>query len=105
MAIFSFFKPPKNQSFDYKPRYWDPQKEELETRLKKAELRKEDTIAASKARIANRLRRGNAPYDPRLRQQEVRKANLRLLFIIVLLGFLAYILLNVYLPEIEEALR
>lgn len=105
MALFSFFNSPQNRSFDYKPRYWDPDKEALEEQLRQAEIRKEDTLEASKARISNSLRRkGGGQYNPGLRRKEVIKANTRLLMIIVLLCILAYILVNVYLPDIEKAL-
>ena len=37
MAVFRFLKLPKHQKYDYIPRYWDPQKEELDERLKRIE--------------------------------------------------------------------
>ena len=54
MALMSFFKTPKNQKFDYKPRYWDPKKEALEERLSKY---KEENKGDTKA-VKARLRRG-----------------------------------------------
>lgn len=40
MAVkFSFFKAPKHRTFNYRPRIWDPEKEEQLDRWKKAEER------------------------------------------------------------------
>lgn len=36
MGIGSFFKLPKNKSFNYQPRYYDPQMEDLHQRVEKA---------------------------------------------------------------------
>ncbi|NLA16215.1 MAG: hypothetical protein GX877_06755 [Bacteroidales bacterium] len=40
----SFFRTPKHRVFTYKPRYWDPEKEEFEARVK----RTREIVAAQK---------------------------------------------------------
>ena len=40
MAFFSLFKTPRHRSFNYKPLYYNEQKEELEERLRAAEKQK-----------------------------------------------------------------
>jgi hypothetical protein len=37
MALLRFFRVPKHQQYDYKPRFWDPKKEELQERLDRIE--------------------------------------------------------------------
>ncbi len=95
---------PKNRQYTYHPRYWNPQKEELQERLKKAELRKKGDKDAIKERISSGFRRGYK-MDTSYRRQRVVRSNLTLVAIIVMLLFLAYYGLGVYLPKILEALN
>ncbi len=37
MALFSFFKPPKYKQFTYQPRYFKPEEEDLQERIKQSE--------------------------------------------------------------------
>jgi len=109
MALMRFFKTPKNQKFDYKPRYWDPKKEALEERLGKyKEENKGDTDA-----VKNRLKKGfkgkGASMDFRktreIRTKELRRSNRVLLITVVVLALLAYILFEVYLTEIVNMME
>ena len=97
-------KLPKNRQYTYHPRYWNPKKEELEERLKKAELRKKGDADALKERIASGFRRGYKT-DVSYRRQRVMRSNMILIGIIVMLLLLAYYGLGVYLPKILEALN
>ncbi len=103
MALPKFIKTPKNQKFDYKPRHWDPKKEDLEARLKLAQG-DENSAEAVKSRLAGGFRRSfNA--QPSARNQSARRSNILLFAIIVVLVFVAYLILMVYLPEIETFLN
>jgi hypothetical protein len=97
-------KLPKNRQYNYHPRYWNPKKEELEERLKKAELRKKGDAEAIKERISSGFKRGYKT-DASFRRQRVMRSNMTLIAIIVLLLLLAYYGLGVYLPKILEALN
>ncbi len=97
-------KLPKNRQYKYHPRYWNPKKEELEERLKKAELRKEGDKEAIKARISSGLKRGYLS-DASFRKKRVMRSNLILIGIIVLLLILTYYGLAVYLPKMLDALN
>jgi len=103
MALLKFFKVPKHQQFQYKTRYWDPKKEELEERLRVAEERKNDSVEASKARISSSFRRkGHYSYgNSDFRRREAR-SNLVLLGIVIVLIALSYMFLVVYLPRIVQ---
>ena len=106
MAGFRFFRVPKHQQFDYKPRYWDPRKEELQERLKYLESLQEDGVEGMKARISGGLRRGGGYLaDNRVRQRQVMRSNLILIGVIIALLILCYLMLMVYLPQIEQMLQ
>ena len=97
----SLFRVPKHQQFDYKPMYYDPQKEELEERLQSLrELQKED-IEGTKARIASGMR-NSYQADQAYRKQQVLRSNLILAGVVIMLLILGYMLLNVYLPQLNQ---
>ncbi len=105
MAFFKFIKVPKNQSFQFKPRYWDPEKEALEERLEQIKKRQHKATdpEALKSRISRGFRSGYQ-QDSSLRSRLVYKSNVRLMLIIILLIILTYYLLISYLPAIIQAL-
>ncbi len=104
MAVLRFFRVPKHQQYDYKPRYWDPKKEELEERLQEIEDRKGKSIDAVKARLSGGLRRGGYHTDGRYRKRQVARSNLMLVAIIAVLVLISYLLL-VQLPGFMEVLE
>lgn len=104
--FLKFLKLPKYQRYEYKPRYWDPQKEEMEKRVQHIKDRQNGVTADSvRSRIASGgIRRGFEATGARRKQQAMR-SNFILIGVILALLFLAYMLLNVYLPEFEEMLN
>lgn len=88
-----FFHTPKNKKFNYSPRYYDEQKEELERRVRqiKRELGVEELSDTDK------------PYIPNIKGQmrgvfkrntaERKRSNLRLAIILVVLVTIVYFLL------------
>ena len=101
MAIFSFFKKPLHQKFDYKPRFYDAEKEERKARLARYQEGNggED---AMKSRISagfkRKSRSGGAGYSS-------KKRNLRLVAILVVLVWMTYHFLEKYLPIIVDAVE
>lgn len=104
MALLRFFNLPKHQQYDYKPRFWDPKKEELEERLNRLNKIQEGGAAGARARISGGFRRGYS-LDSKVRSRQVRRSNLILIGIVVALVVLSYLMLSVYLPQIVEALE
>ncbi|MCB0641125.1 MAG: hypothetical protein KDC44_05770 [Phaeodactylibacter sp.] len=109
MALFRMFKVPRHQRYEYKPRYWNPEKEELQERLKRIEAMKNPDMDpdAVKRRISGSFRSGRG-WDEgarRARSQAMRRSNIRLLMWIAALIFLAYLALSVYLPRIVELIE
>lgn len=101
MAIFSFFKKPKHQRFDYKPRFYDPDKEDLRSRL--AQYRDDpDGTVDMKNRISSGFKRkargsSSSSYN--------KRSNKRLIAIMVILVWMTYYFLQKYLPIIVEAVE
>lgn len=98
MAIFSFFKTPKHQKFNYIPRYYDPQKERLNEIIRQAKGDGVSDTEAAKARISGSFRRRSGGYQSSTKGFRSR-SNILLLAIIVVLFGLTYVLLTVYLPD------
>lgn len=112
MAIPSFFKQNKPRGFNYTPRYYDPVKEELEQRRRKwaEEKNPADTgpdthgdkpssaeAAQDGARqpYRSKIMRGDMKnYFPRRQEKVRRQTTIRLLVIILIIVFVAYLYLR-----------
>jgi hypothetical protein len=94
------FRVPKHQQFKYKPMYYDPQKEELQDRLNALKELQKNDIEGTKARIASGIKSGHL-QDQAYRQDQIKRSNIKLVMIVVMLVVLGYLLLNVYLPELN----
>lgn len=82
------FKLPKYKRFDFEPRYYDPVKEEVEKRerLIKGAFRREQQAEGAKNRISDAFQK---------RQRESKKpVMIQAGIVIVLLGIMAYVLMN-----------
>ena len=102
MGIFKFLKPPTHQQFSYKPRYWDPKKEESEQRRARVELLQTGGVDAMKARIAGGFRKGaGGAAAGTYRNQRVKKANGTLFMVIIALLVISYFAIEVYFPDIS----
>ncbi|GJM33570.1 MAG: hypothetical protein DHS20C18_25710 [Saprospiraceae bacterium] len=104
MAFFRFTKLPKHRQYEYTPRYWNQEKEELAERLKNIEERKKGNPDAMKSRISNGFRRGFSGGRS-VRGKQAKRSNLILLAIIVLLVFFTYFALTEYLPGLVESME
>ena len=105
MAFIKAFRTPKNQKFEYKPRYWDPKKEEWEERKKELMQleNKDNSPEAMKLRIAKGMKRAGRA-NPEYRAKLVKRSNYLLLGIIMLLLLLTYLAITIYLPSVLEKL-
>ena len=104
MALRFFTRTPKHQQFEYKPRYWNPDREQLQDRLRQAREATGDDPEGMKRRISNGMRR-NYKADAKLRSQLQKRSNMRLLAVLVILCFMTYLFLNVYLPDIIKLIE
>lgn len=112
MAIPSFFKQNKPRGFNYAPRYYDPVKEEMEQRRRRWAAEKdtaepdqetqgnersatEATEATASQPYRSRIMRGDMKNFFPHRQEQVRKqTTIRLLVIILIIVFVAYLYLR-----------
>jgi hypothetical protein len=92
MKFSGLGKVPKHRKFDYVPRFYDAEKEELEERLKRyGDDSKNSTLM--KERITDGFRQGYLG-DDNYRKSLAKKSNLRLLYIIVILVLITYLFLT-----------
>lgn len=105
MAIFNFFKVPRHRKYNYIPRYWDPDKEEREARLRELDrISDPNDIEAMKSRISSGLKR-KTRVSSSYRKKQMMRSNLILAGTILGLILLSFILITRYLPSILEALE
>lgn len=109
MALMGFFKTPKNQKFDYKPRFWDPKKEALEERLSKYKAENKGDTKAVKDRLRRGFRgkTGSVGFQETraIRTKELKRSNKVLLITVIVLALLSYLLFEIYLTEIVNMLE
>ncbi|MBN1252170.1 MAG: hypothetical protein JXR51_03135 [Bacteroidales bacterium] len=95
MALPSLFKIPGHKKFEFKARYYDADKEELELRIEKAKRE----VGASKAvdengkyvqNIKGQMKRYIDKPIRSVRSKAKRNSNYRLLIILVILSMIAY---------------
>lgn len=112
MAIPSFFKQNKPRGFNYTPRYYDPVKEEMEQRRRRWAAEKdpegtgkeiqdsesstsETTGDGARQPYRSKIMRGDMKNFFPHRQEKVRKqTTIRLLVIILIIVFVAYLYLR-----------
>jgi len=92
MLSFGFGKRPKHKKFAYIPRFYDEDKERLEERLSQHQGDLSDEVKV-KQRISMGLRQGYVG-DASYRKSHVKKSNLRILYILIILMFLSYLILT-----------
>jgi hypothetical protein len=95
MLKIGFGKSVKPRTFDYVPRFFDPAKEELQDKIRKYEKaeHQEDDLINLKNRIRTGMRMKHNG-DASSRAARVTKSNIRLLFIIIVLGMACYLLMS-----------
>ena len=101
MALLRFFKVPKHSKFEHKPIYYDPLKEERQSRHKRLMDAKNGDREAIKLRMRSRMRKGYVDSS-KFRSRSVRKSNFILLGVIIVLALFTYFFIQFQLPEILE---
>lgn len=87
--IFSFFKTPKHQRFNYNPRYYNPEEEERQERLRKA--RGEQLQGDAGVKRIN-FKRQSADY-----QSSARQSNRNVVFLIFIISALFFLIFSDYI--------
>ena len=92
MFSSGFGKRPKHRKFDYLPRYYDPEKEALQETINqyKGNLSEADKV---KSRISSGLRQKYIGDDT-YRRSTIKKSNLKVLYIVIILSFITYMIIK-----------
>jgi len=91
MGLPRFIKLPGHKQFTYSPRYWDPEKEEREDRIR--QIKAEMGIEISSDPNRSTIKRGSfRQARQKAKVKATRTSNLRLVVILAVLLMLAYLL-------------
>jgi hypothetical protein len=91
MGIPRFFKLPGHKQFHYTPRYYDPEKEELEERIRQIKQEMGVDVPADPNRST--IRRGSfRTARQKAKVKAGRTSNIRLLVILAVLLLIAYLI-------------
>ncbi len=103
---FSFFKNTRPRKFDPIPRFYDPEKEYIEDKLKKVRNEETEKYDKIKANIRNNFRNSHTGFGVnRSGKRKNYNSNIRLVVILIFLILITYILLIKYLPQIENFVK
>jgi hypothetical protein len=97
MALFNFFNKIKHRKFDYIPRFYNPEKEELQNRLGRYQKKEAKGLENTKINIQAGLRKrapGGGGFNLRY--------SLLIMLIIVILLLISIFALSTYLPKFIE---
>ena len=103
MGFLSFGKKIKNRKFDYIPRYYDPEKEQFEQRMKLYKRQGNDADLA-KEKIRGSFRRSYR-VGGNYTNEASKRSNRILLMTIVFLLLLTFYFISEYLPRIIATLE
>lgn len=102
MSFFGFGKRTRHRKFDYVPRFYDPQKEELEERLR--QYKTEPDAKSNDTELVKQRIRGGFKRNSRASSEAAKiankKSNMRLLVILATLLLMTIYFLNKYLPKL-----
>ena len=92
MGLFKSFKLPRNQQFEYRPRFWEQEKEELEDRVKQFQEDNDADPEKMKERISLRFRKkayggGTKNY----RAKHIRKSNRTFVTLVLVISLVFFI--------------
>ncbi len=92
MGIPRFIKLPSYNRFNYSPRYWDPEKEEREERIR--QIKQEMGIKIPTDPTRTTIKRGSfRQASKKTKVKATRSSNIRLVVILGILLFVAYLIL------------
>ncbi|TCN73204.1 hypothetical protein [Acetobacteroides hydrogenigenes] len=88
--ILRFFKLPKHRSFNYKPRYYDPIKDEVQERVK---LIEQEMNADKESYVPGSSIRGNMKRQFQSSRKDVKKNKMQTLIIRLVLMIIIFLVL------------
>lgn len=105
MAFLRIFRTQNPKKFNFNPRYYDAEAEEREERNARLKKLSEKSPEGMKERISARMRTGGGGLAAReTRRKAIMRSNLIMVGALIFLLLLGYGLIQVYLPQIMDAL-
>lgn len=92
MALPRFFKLHKPKRFEYNPRYWDPEKEAREERIRSIKQEMGIEIEGNNLTRSTITRGSFRQYKKHARVKAGRSSNIRLLIILAFLFLISYLI-------------
>ncbi|MCQ2226346.1 MAG: hypothetical protein MJZ01_00345 [Bacteroidales bacterium] len=103
MGGISFFKLPKHRVFEYRPLYYDPEKEQREQRRRELGLADDDNNDDGKYKAGQFIRSGamRARHDQFAQKMEAQKRRSQFILIALIIGLsvVAYYMMRDYWDE------
>ena len=90
----------KPKSFDYKPRFYDPDKEALEARLKRKANNQKGAL--TKMRLRREFEHYKSDTGSRKKGSFLSSSSFRLIVLVVLLSIISYKVLEEMLPQLMQ---
>lgn len=101
MSIFGMGKRPRHKNFDYKPRFYDKEGEELNQRLSPYKKGDGSDPNEVKSRLKGSFRKPIAgKYETDLFKRQVKRSNRVVLYITLILCAIVLYFLLVYMPSV-----
>ena len=103
-----FRKQLKPNRFEYKPRFYDERKERLQQKIEKQQriaagdgeaIKNSISEAYSRARKGHKHTGSDYFQTRRIRREQTRRSNIILITVMIALFFLAWFVIDVYLPR------
>jgi len=105
MAFLKIFRTPNPKRFNFNPRFYNPEEEERQERNERLKKLAEKSPEGMKERISARMRTGGGSAATReTRRKAIMRSNLIMVVVLIFLIVLGYGLIQVYLPQIMDAL-
>ena len=86
------FKRTRHRQFDYKPRFYDPIKEEIDERVRAKEMASINDREARRMRIGGGMRRNQGVSQ--IRKESTMRSNVLIALVAIILVLMAFLLLG-----------
>lgn len=106
MSLFGFGKRPKHRSFDYVPRYYDAEKEDLQNRLSTYDPDSGDDVGNVKLRLKGSFKKPiGKTYETDAYKAALKRSNRIVLVVALILILCTIYFLMEYFPKYVEGLH
>ena len=105
MALrFGLFKTPKHKVFSYKPLYWDPEKEDLNERIKRAQAEAGIIEASDNPQSTHTHSMIRGSFQKAVYENKRHAGNQKFMRVIIILSFAILLVALFYFTKIMEVI-